>query len=70
LRKFAHFADRCKAIPLFHVPGMSLLLFLSRNFHKSMLMISSIGFDRQILFYTTLDFFKIAAGYLCKIRLA
>jgi len=30
---------------------------------------SSIGYGRQILFYTSLNFFNIAAGYVCKIRL-
>jgi len=29
----------------------------------------SIGCGWQILFYTSLDFFAIAAGYVCKIRL-
>ncbi len=36
---------------------------------KSLFGNSSIGCGRQILFYTALNFFKIAAGYLCKIRL-
>jgi|GEM_PF-2202792 len=39
------------------------------RFSKSLLGNSSIGYEWQILFYTALDFFKIAAGYLCKIRL-
>jgi len=34
---------------------------------KSLFGNSSIGCGRQILFYTALNFFKIAAGYLCKI---
>jgi hypothetical protein len=36
---------------------------------KSVFGNSSIGFGWQILFYTSLDFFAIAAGYACKIRL-
>jgi len=36
---------------------------------KSLFGFPSIGCERQILFYTSLDFFVIAAGYACKIRL-
>jgi len=33
-----------------------------------MFKIPSIGYKREILFYTSLDFFNIAAGYVCKNR--
>jgi len=34
-----------------------------------MFKIPSIGCKREILFYTLLDFFNVAAGYVCKICL-
>jgi len=36
---------------------------------KTLLGFPSIGYGRQILFYTALIFFAVAAGYVCKNRL-
>ena len=36
---------------------------------KSLFGNSSIGYKRQILSYTALDFFVVAASYACEIRL-
>jgi len=43
--------------------------FVFGNEFESLFGNSSIGYGWQILFYTSLNFFNIAAGYVCKIRL-